>query len=176
MTTTRHHLLLLAFCFCNLLSFAQQSKTDSLLSLLKTDIADTNKLNHLNNLSWEYFLIGSYDSAMLYANTALQLNTVLYKEVSDSKMKYTIQKAQAQSYNNIGNVYSSQGNYPEALKNHFASLKIVEEIGDKNGIATSYNNIGSVYDEQGNYPEALKNHFASLKIKEEIGEDRKSVV
>jgi hypothetical protein len=27
------------------------------------------------------------------------------------------------------------GNYPEALKNDFAALKIEEEIGDKKGIA-----------------------------------------
>ena len=49
-----------------------------------------------------------------------------------------------------------QGNYPEALKNYLASLKIREEIGDKQRIAESYNNIGNVYENMGNYPEALK--------------------
>ena len=38
-------------------------------------------------------------------------------------------------YNNIGVVYQYMGNYPEALKNYFAALKIFEEIGDKKGIA-----------------------------------------
>ncbi|MBI4946890.1 MAG: tetratricopeptide repeat protein, partial [Bacteroidetes bacterium] len=64
----------------------------------------------------------------------------------------------------------NQGNYPEALKNYFASLKIYEELKDKKGIAMSYNNIGIIYRNQGNYPEALKNYFASLKIFEEIGD------
>ncbi len=73
------------------------------------------------------------------------------------------------SYNNIGNVYSKQGNYPEALKKYFASLKIKEEIKDKPGIARTLGNIGDVYYVEGNYPEALKNISASLKIMEEIG-------
>ena len=49
---------------------------------------------------------------------------------------------------------------PEALKNNLASLKIKEEIGDKEGISISIHNIGSVYEAQGNYPEALKNYLA----------------
>ena len=67
-------------------------------------------------------------------------------------------KGIANSYNNIGVVYESQGNYPEALKSYLASLKIQEEIGNKYGISASYNNIGEVYFKQGNYPEALKNY------------------
>ncbi|TAL62474.1 MAG: tetratricopeptide repeat protein, partial [Bacteroidetes bacterium] len=63
-----------------------------------------------------------------------------------------------------------QANYSEALENHFASLKIKEEISDKAGIAASYNNIGNIYLKQANYSEALENHFASLKIKEEISD------
>jgi len=31
----------------------------------------------------------------------------------------------------IGSFYGSQGNYPEALKNFFAALKIDEELGIK---------------------------------------------
>ena len=71
--------------------------------------------------------------------------------------------------NNIGNIYSDQGNYPEALKQYLAALKINEEMGYKSGIAASYGNIGSIYSYQGNYPEALENYFAALKINEEIG-------
>ena len=65
---------------------------------------------------------------------------------------------------------AGQGNYPEALKNHFTALKIRMEIGDKQGIAASYSNIGIIYPLQGNYSDALKNHLASLKIREEIGD------
>ncbi len=64
------------------------------------------------------------------------------------------------------------GNYPEALKNHFASLKIKEGLMDSAGIAASYMNIGMIYTNQGNYPDALKNQFAALKLYKEINEKR----
>jgi class 3 adenylate cyclase len=74
----------------------------------------------------------------------------------------------AMSYNNIGLVYSKQGNYAESLKNHFASLDIKKKEGDKSDIASSYNNIGLTYWEMKNYPEALKNYFEALKLFREI--------
>ena len=79
-------------------------------------------------------------------------------------------KGVASSYNNIGLVYFSQGNYTEALKNFLPSLKTYKKIEDKLGLGASYNNIGNVYTSQGNYTEALKNHYSSLKTKEEVGD------
>jgi tetratricopeptide (TPR) repeat protein len=49
------------------------------------------------------------------------------------------------SINNIGVILENQKNYPEALKNHQAALKINEEIGDKHGIALALANIGVVF-------------------------------
>ncbi len=87
----------------------------------------------------------------------------IYKEIG-------YRKGIVSSYNNMGLIYESQGNYPEALKKHFASLKIKEEIKDKRGIAISYNNIGNIYWYQGNYPAALNNFLAALKLIEETGD------
>src|SRR4030095_13519729 len=102
----------------------------------------------------------------------------LAKKYADEAMAIAQQikfkKGMAASYNNIGNIYSFQSNYPEALKNYFAALRLREEIGDKYGTATSYNNIGNIYRVQGNYPEALKNLLAALKLREEIG-DKKGI-
>ena len=158
--------LLLALC-----GLAQQNKIDSLLTLLKTDKADTNKLVHLNKISREYRNTGTYDSAMLYANSALLLSTDILKKITDLKIKLSAQKNEGNAYNIIGSIYNYQSNYPAALKNQLAALKIREIIGDKTGIAGSYNGIGNVYYNQGNYPEALKNYLASLKIGEEIGDN-----
>jgi len=58
--------LQLLFCLLFILnlfqnfSFAHQSKIDSLLTLLKKDKEDTNKVNHLNKIGSEYRKIGSY--------------------------------------------------------------------------------------------------------------------
>src|ERR1035437_3243648 len=97
-------------------SFAQQNKIDSLLTLLKTDKADTNQVNHLNTLSWNYDEIGSLEKAMLYADSAVQLSNELLKKVSDSNIKKIIQKGEAFAYRNIGLIFSGQGKYPEALR------------------------------------------------------------
>jgi tetratricopeptide (TPR) repeat protein/DNA-binding CsgD family transcriptional regulator len=196
-------LLLLALSHCLIfitcLSFGQENKIDSLLNILQTAKADTNKVNHLNKLSGEYTILSLYDSAIRSGNSALQLARQLnfekgiatasikigtvhwhqgdYRDALQNyftalKINEKLENKQgiANSYNNIGGVYFDQGNYSEALQNHFAALKIREEIQDKLGLATSYNNIGKIYTFQGNDYDALKNFFASLKIREEIND------
>ncbi|MDD6494639.1 MAG: tetratricopeptide repeat protein, partial [Bacteroidales bacterium] len=73
----------------------------------------------------------------------------------------------AQSYNNIGSVYDSQGDYVQALEMYQQSLKINLAIfGDTHpDVAGSYNNIGGVYSSQGNYVQALEMYQRSLKIR-----------
>ncbi|TAL60701.1 MAG: tetratricopeptide repeat protein [Bacteroidetes bacterium] len=179
-SVVRMFVLTLFFLFFSFFASAQQSKIDSLLSLLKKDKEDTNKVNHLNAISQEYIIIREHDTGLKYGNQALALcDQLLSSEkilnpkpvVSGSESSLILNKKSV-SYNNIGLIYKNQDNYPDALKNHFASLKIREEIGNKKGIAMSYNNIGIIYLNQGNYSDALKNFFASLKIKEEIGDKK----
>jgi tetratricopeptide (TPR) repeat protein len=150
-------------------AIGQQREIDSLKNLLKTDKKDTTKLIHLYGISDLSETIGNYPDGIKYGNKAIAFADVLIKDNKNKIIQSTAKKYKAKALINIGIVYRNQGNYPEALKNYFASMKIREAIGDKNGIAGSYSNIGSVYYDQGNYPEALKNHFASLKIYEAIG-------
>ncbi len=63
-------------------------------------------------------------------------------------------KGVADALDNIGNVYRRRGKYTEALENHFKSLRIKEEIGDKSGIASSLNNIGYTYNKTGQFKQA----------------------
>jgi len=157
-TTIKHFFILLIFSFSYSALSAQHRKIDSLNVLIKKDIEDTNKVNHLIEASDEYTKIGSLDSTHHYCNAAMKLAQAL-----------DFKKGIADSYRKIGNVYNIRGNFPEALKSYFASLKIKEEIGDKQGMAKSYINIGTVYANLGNYTEALNNYFAALKIFETIG-------
>lgn len=148
-------ILMLASCVSN----AQQNKTDSLLSVLKTCNEDTSKVNTLNSLSRNYANIGKYELAMRYAQQAFQLSE-----------KLNFKKGTAAALNNIGVVNWNTGNYEKALDIFSKSLKINEEIGNKKGIAIGYNNIGLIFLNQGNYEMALNNFLKSLKIKEEIGD------
>jgi tetratricopeptide (TPR) repeat protein len=141
------------------LSYAQN--TDSLWKVYNnTTQPDTNRLKAIDDIAWSYNS-NNPDTAIVLANEELKLAQ------ATKQRKY-----EAKALNTIGVCYENQGNYPEALKNDFASLKIFEELKDKRGIAMSYNNIGIIYKGQGNYSEALKNYFISLKMKEEINDKR----
>ena len=80
----------------------------------------------------------------------------LGQEIEKLKIEKEIgnKKGIANSYNGIGLIYDSQGNYAEALKNHMASLAIEKELGNKAGVADSYANIGGVCYSLGNFQEA----------------------
>jgi tetratricopeptide (TPR) repeat protein len=145
------HILLLVML--NLFQhLSAQNKIDSLRTLLKTDKEDTNKVIHLNKVCRGYIIIGEFDKGLPYS-----------KQASVLAQSLRFKKGEAQSYNNIGNIFWYQGNYPEALKNHLTALKIREEIKDKQGVAYSYGNIGNVYWTQGNLPEALDSLLSSSK-------------
>ncbi|MES2287948.1 MAG: tetratricopeptide repeat protein, partial [Bacteroidota bacterium] len=144
-------------------SFAQNRNIDSLLILIKTALPDTNKVNHLTNISREYIIIREYDQGLKYGNKALALANSLI--VKNERGWF---KGIANAYSNIGIIYWKQGNYPQAIKKSESALTTRQKINDKRGIAGSFNNIGTIYQSMGNYPEALKNQIASLKIREDI--------
>ena len=76
----------------------------------------------------------------------------------------------ATSYNEIGFVYYSQGDYPQALEYYFKALAIDERVlgTEHSSTARDYNNIGAVYDSQGDYPQALEYYFKALAIDERV--------
>jgi len=152
----------------------QQIEIDSLINLLKTDKKDTSRLISLYRISDLYETIGNYSAGIKYGTQAILFADYLIKTNKNKINLRIANKYKAKTFNNLGIIYFDQGNYPEALRNYFASLKIKEITHDKKGIAGSYNNIGNVYCFQGNYTEALKNYFASLSISEALG-DKKGI-
>ena len=159
-TNCRFVLLLLIcnlqFAICN--SFAQSAKIDSLLSLIKKDKDDTNKVNHLHRLNMEYQNIGDYQTALPIEYQTLSLA---------QKMKW--KKGEAKAFNSIGNIYGEQGDYPKTLDYYLKALKIFEDLGDENKISSVLGNIGIVYWTQEDYPKALDYYFKALKIDEKLG-------
>ncbi|MBA2582339.1 MAG: tetratricopeptide repeat protein, partial [Bacteroidetes bacterium] len=162
-------LLLLIFLFSSVQTFAQNASIDSLKTLLAKENRDTTRVKLMNDISGKLINESDYENALKYANDAINL-AKKSSSFAKGETQRGLQKGIAVSLNNIGNIYFYQDNYPEALKNHLASLKINEELGDKNGIAGSLHSMGKIYSEQGNYSEALKKNLSSLKIKEELGD------
>lgn len=143
-------------------SFAQ-GKADSLITLLKQDKQDTNRVVHSYKLCWEYIRKGMFDSAMQHGNAALEL-----AEQLDFK------KGIVGACGNIGNVYYEQGNYPKALEFYSKTLDKAQEMGDPKVIVRWLGNIGVVFCRQGDYPQALDYYFEALKISESMN-DRKGI-
>ena len=172
--TLKNYLTAFIICFSQFASFGQHSKADSLFTALKTAAPDTTKLNILNDLSAEYYQSNSFDSSLLYANSALQLCNIILEQAKDQQIKNAVYVDQAAAYTNLGLAYREQGNYPLALKNHQSGLQIKKTYikENKSSIASSYNNIGNILYSQGNYPEALTNHLAALKLREESGDKK----
>ena len=135
-----------------------QAKIDSLLSEIPNAKADTNHVNLLKDLSFEYYLINP-DEGIKYGEQGLKLA----KELS-------WKKGEATSYHSLGVVYFfGKADYTKALEYYGNALKINEEIGNKRGIAANLGGMGVIYYNQSDYPKALEYYSKALKIDEELG-------
>jgi tetratricopeptide (TPR) repeat protein len=139
-------------------AIAQQSKIDSLLILLKTDKEDTNKVNHLYQLSNK--AVDDKDIVKYAEQSLLLAKNLNYK------------KGIAHATNNMGLIYNREGQIKEALDYYYHALKIDEEINDKEGISYLLNNIGSIHYRQRQIKEALDYYNRALKIEEELNDKR----
>ena len=159
--------------FCCSITFSQTSKIDSLQNLLKTNIADTTKVNTLNALFVEYISTVP-DSALLFAEQAL----ALAKTVTLSGVEGW-QKGAGNAHHSMGHYYFIQGDYPKCLEHWLKALAIRKSLSEsgseasakeaRKGISASHGNIGNVYYSQGDYPKALEYYFKALKMDEEMG-------
>jgi tetratricopeptide (TPR) repeat protein len=76
---------------------------------------------------------------------------------------------QATCFNNIGNVYDSQGQLEMALDYFQRALTLFEQVGDPADIALSLHNIGSIYDSQGQLETGLDYLQRALALFEQVG-------
>ena len=78
--------------------------------------------------------------------------------------------SESRSLNNLGEVYSSLGQYQKAIEYHQQSLAIAKQIGDRSGAAVSINNLGVAYKNLGQYQKAIDLFQQSLVIFQGIGD------
>jgi signal transduction histidine kinase len=78
----------------------------------------------------------------------------------------------AESFNNLGIVYSILTDHQAALQNFQESVIIYREIGDKKGFATTLKNFGIVCAELSDYESALRYYEQCLEIFLAIGEKK----
>src|ERR1043165_9084600 len=139
---------------------AQDPYLDSLTTLAEGDSHDTMKVRALNVLFLE-FEFSEPEKAAKYIGQAVEISK-----------RSGYRKGLARSCKHSGYLAEDKGNYPEALKNYFNSLKVYQELNDKKGTADIFNGIGSVYFFQKNYQPALKNYNEALRLYREVGYKR----
>ena len=150
---------------------AQDRTIDSLKLALKNAKHDTTRCDILSELAetasdeeWPLFneqLLKQAEKGMSSAAMTSTPKSFYLKHIGDA-------------LNNIAFLAQNHGDISKALEYYHKSLKIREEIKDKEGISASLNNIGAIYDNHGDILKALEYYHKSLKIQEEI-KDKKGI-
>jgi very-short-patch-repair endonuclease len=140
---------------------AQKTTNDSILSVIKNEKEDTNKILHILSLADGLYVKDEYSITDSLDRVALALSE-----------KLDFKKGSVKAYGLLGKIFISQGNYAEALKYLNHAMDISKEIGYIKGIATALGSIGNIYYNQGKYPDALKNYIESEKLYEKMKDDR----
>ncbi len=156
--------LTITFLCYTYFSFAQDvKKNDSLLKVLAAAKNDTEKINALSGISYNY-LNSNPDSSAWYAQQAL----TLAKKTND-------EKAIIGCMNGIGNALSVTGNVTASLQIYLEVLERSEKLKYDSLISVALNNIATVYGEQGDYKQAISYNLRSLSINGEAKHNTRDI-
>ena len=150
-------------CYSYFETFFAQNQNDSAAYYLELRASlDTTNVEWLKDAG-KYVddYIADYFKALQYYQRGLRQSLLQYGEL----YKWT-----ATFYNNIGYIYSNQGEYIKALEYYTKSLAIDEKVfgSEHPEVAELYNNIGYVYYCQGDYHKALECYIKSLAIYKKV--------
>ncbi|MGM0582551.1 MAG: tetratricopeptide repeat-containing sensor histidine kinase [Bacteroidota bacterium] len=141
----------IVFLCSHSIGFSEDSKTDSLQSLLP-NLETKDKVEVLHSLILELWF--EYpDSAKQYAQKAINIST----ELEDIRL-------QSISLRLMGGVHTYQGEYELSLINTRKALNLALQIKDSLLITTSLNNLGYNYYNLGSYSEATEKFLRALNL------------
>ncbi len=124
-------------------------------------------------LSMAYGLKGDFAFSLEKCKNGLHILEELETKNHGNKTR-NIKELKSNIIGNIGIIYCYNGKYPESLDCFFKTLKIAEELGNKNSVQTVLGNIGLLYQALNNSNKALDYYFKALKIAEDLG-DKESI-
>lgn len=153
---SRYLLPLLLTLFCCFKGNSQ--KVDSLLQIIEQpDIPDTVRINTNNSISRQLSFVNPID-ALDYTQKALELS---------GKINY--KKGLAESYRNLGSIYSYYGNYYLTVYNLQKAMEGYEELNDSVGLANCYISMGHMYRYLHNIPQEIAYHKLAYEIHTRFG-------
>ncbi len=136
--------------------FSQNPIADSLNALLPQLEDNTQKVQVLNDLAWEY-KFDQPEAAREHLRQAINLA----QNIADTT-------GEAQAHNNWGVVETIQGKLTEAQNHYETALALRQQLQDRKGVASLFNNIAGLKEELGDLGGALESYKASLQIREEL--------
>jgi len=145
------YLRLLIICCFFKFGFSQNLNTDSLFRVLKNCKNDTNKARCLEQLAWEISYI-NLDSSLVIGKQSLDLAKELNYERGLSDI-----------YNTLGNIYSDQGNYTDALKSLQLGLEVAEKYHQYDMAGDIYNTLGILFHRKHEFQNSVNYYYNSLK-------------
>lgn len=158
---------------CNSILHSQNSRVDSLLTIIKSDKSDTSKVDHLLDISY-ILQYSNPDSSIIFSNQAYEF---LIK--TKNLPKFWRQTKEGICLHKLALAYYLKANYLKSLDFYFKALAIWDKLEVESKSKTrpqiltskskTLGNIGIIYDELGDYKKALDYYFKALKIDESLG-------
>lgn len=147
------------FCFVFSNVFSQNSKIDSLLSILKTASNDSNKVKTLFRLGYAYNSnkVRKFDKTILLSNDILELSE-----------KINFKKGLYYYHDLIGYSYYKNGENEKAITALEKAVSYFLSTNQKIDAARAYGNLGNCYYRLNLYPKSLDCFIKALKIYEKL--------
>ncbi|RYY58025.1 MAG: tetratricopeptide repeat protein [Chitinophagaceae bacterium] len=145
--------------------YIKQDRSDSLMPLIEQGLVTARQLKDSFLLALGYYQKGQvlmYDSqldqAEKYYHDALDFN---FDKISSGH--------KGQVYNDLGYLYGQRGDLKGQADWFLRSLRVHEQLGDRQGAATVMGNLGTVYYNMGNRAEAIRYTRMAIELKEDGG-------
>lgn len=155
----------ICFFIINLWLFSQNISSDSLeikYNGVIKNLHDTTKLKQFFDICRQLEMQGDLNKPFNY-----------YKKLRIFAEKYGNKSIQAECFVRMGNFYSNQAKFVDALLNNQAGLESIENekaAKFKRYRSYFYNNNGNAYSDLGDYNRAFEQYQLSLKISEELSD------
>ncbi len=151
------------------IAYAQESDAALIDSLNQVIIKNESALNVAEAYVGltEIIYVTTPDTVIPLCQKAIDLIDQHFEQ-SDTAAQRQLLIVKATAYNNIGFMYDNEGQISKALEIYFKAIKIQEQLGDKQGLASSYNNTGYIFRQQEDYENARNYYLKSKAIKIEL--------
>jgi len=173
---------LLAFCFFSLIQiysaaalFSQTSRLDSLHQVLVLAKNDTQRINTLNQLAWQWRRT-NLDSAIPYGTRAILLSEKLVDSnmivINDEQVRVRLSRLKsrklADSYYQMGVFIGSKNDFRGALGYFIRALVLSEKTSNAAFYSKILTDIGYTYSMLNDIPKALYYNLQALRIADSL--------